>query len=144
VVQSDSYKLNLFTHNNTYLLINFVFFRVLPLELHSVSPTITPPFKTFFEGHCLKLEECVCQFCTLPFNNILNSIPCDYLWKEFWFSFAPLSKDLAHADASSPQEAGHIQQNLTHVQSAVNLWTDPSEVPNILATLCTSSFCFWK
>jgi hypothetical protein len=121
VVQSDSSALNLFTHNNnTYLLISVVLFKVLLLELHSVSPAITSPFKTFFEGHCLKLGNCISQFCTHPID-ILNPVTCDYLCKEFWVSFLPLSKDLARADTSFLQEARHIQQNMTYVQSAVKV-----------------------
>jgi hypothetical protein len=59
--------LSLFLHNNTYLLINVVPFKVVSLGLHTASPVIVPPVSALFEtqasfvkkkkSHSAKLDE---------------------------------------------------------------------------------------
>lgn len=109
--------LNLFTHNNnTYFLINDVFFKVLSSELHSVSPAIASPFKAFCDVHCLKLGKCILQFCLFPFNNILISSPV-IIFERNSGSLSSLSQ---------------------------KTWHMLTQFPNMLATLCTLILLFLR
>jgi len=53
----------LFPHNNTYLLINIVPFKVISLGLYTESPVTAPAIKAFCKVHCSKPSKCVPRLC---------------------------------------------------------------------------------
>jgi len=53
--------MNVFIHNNIYLLIIVVPFEVVILGLHTICRVIVPPFEAFEKG-TLKLGVCILQF----------------------------------------------------------------------------------
>jgi hypothetical protein len=52
VVQSNSFWPECFLHNNTYLPISVVPFKVVSLGLYTVTTVVMPPFEAFCEVNC--------------------------------------------------------------------------------------------